>query len=61
VSTFDGARQWVYYTGDVSKCGERLTAISQSEEPYPKELTTERDPEWRYLRKEILKRVPGNA
>ena len=58
VLTFDGARQWVYYTGDVQECGERLNNMPQSDEPYPLELTTEQDPRWEYLRDEILKGVP---
>jgi Family of unknown function (DUF695) len=56
--TFDGARQWVYYTGDVQECGVRLNNMPQSDEPYPLELTTEDDPRWEYLRDEILKDVP---
>jgi hypothetical protein len=58
VLTFDGARQWVFYTGDVRECGARLEAMPQEAEPYPLELTTEEDPAWRYLHDEILKQVP---
>jgi hypothetical protein len=58
VLTFDGARQWVFYTGDVRECGARLNAMPQEAEPYPLKLTSEADPEWRYLRDEILKQVP---
>jgi hypothetical protein len=58
VLTFDGARQWVFYTGDVQECGERLNNMPQNDEPYPIELTAEPDPDWRYLRKKILKVVP---
>lgn len=58
VLTFDGARQWVFYTGDVRECGARLEAMPQEAEPYPLELTTEQDPGWRYLHEEILKQVP---
>lgn len=57
VLTFDGARQWVFYTGDVQECGARLEAIPQETEPYPLELTTEEDPEWRYLHDHIMKQV----
>ena len=59
VLTFDGARQWVFYTSDVQKCGERLNNMPQNDEPYPLELTTELDADWRYLREEILKAVPN--
>ena len=57
VLTFDGARQWVFYTGDVAECGARLEAMPQEEEPYPIELTAEPDPAWAYLREQILMRV----
>jgi hypothetical protein len=54
VLTFDGARQWVFYTEDVGECGERLNAMPQERDPYPIELTTEEDPDWAYLREQIL-------
>jgi hypothetical protein len=58
VLTFDGARQWVFYTSDTKMCGLRLEAMPQETEPYPIELVAKDDPEWRYLRDEILSRVP---
>ncbi|HYV38627.1 MAG TPA: DUF695 domain-containing protein [Gemmataceae bacterium] len=58
VLTFDGARQWVFYTGNIDECGERLRNMPQNDEPYPLELTTERDPGWNYFRKIILAVVP---
>ena len=61
VLTFDGARQWVVYTGDFQECGQRLGAMPQNEQPYPIELDARSDPEWNYLRDEILKRVQPNA
>lgn len=57
VLTFDGARQWVFYTHDVATCGQRLDEMPQEEEPYPIELTTRDDPDGSYLRDEILKTV----
>jgi hypothetical protein len=57
VLTFDGARQWVYYTKDVPECGRRLNSMPQEPEPYPIELTAEQDPDWSYLRDQILARV----
>lgn len=54
VLTFDGARQWVFYTQEVAECEERLNAMAQGDEPYPIELTTEPDPDWSYLRDDIL-------
>lgn len=54
VLTFDGARQWVFYTRDIQECGDRLNNMPQNGDPYPVELTTDLDPDWRYLREEIL-------
>lgn len=56
VLTFDGARQWVFYTFDVPECGRRLHGMPQEAERYPIELITELDPEWSWLRHQILKR-----
>ncbi|MFA6544020.1 MAG: DUF695 domain-containing protein [Limisphaerales bacterium] len=61
ILTFDGARQWVVYTSDFRECGRRLEAMPQNEQPYPIELNARSDPEWNYLRDEILKRVQQNA
>ena len=61
VLTLDGARQWVVYTGDFHECGRRLEAMPQNELPYPIELNARSDPEWNYLRDEILSRVQPNA
>ena len=57
VLTFDGARQWVFYTKDVNECGNRICDMPQNEEPYPIEMETEDDPEWEYLREDILGRI----
>jgi len=61
VLTFDGARQWVFYTGDVAECGKRLSQMPQTSDPYPIELTTEADPEWAYLRNQVLARIPDDG
>jgi hypothetical protein len=55
VLTFDGARQWVFYTDDVQACGARLNSMPQESEPYPIELDVFDDPAWQYLRGQILK------
>lgn len=60
VFTFDGARQWVVYTGDTQECQRRLDALPREGAPYPLELTTEEDRGWRYLHEEILRNVPWN-
>lgn len=52
--TFDGSRQWVWYTSDVSECGDRLNNLPSTEEPYPIEIDAEEDPEWGYLRNTII-------
>src|SRR5262245_52167487 len=46
VLTFDGARQWVFYTKDVGECSERLEAMPQEKRPYPIELEACKDPKW---------------
>ena len=58
VLTFDGVRQWVFYTNDIADCGARLGAMPQEAEPYPLELTSDEDPAWQYLHDEILAQVP---
>ena len=57
VLTFDGARQWVWYTRSVVECGKRLNDMPQEAEAYPVELTTQEDPDWNYLRAQILRQV----
>ena len=57
VLTYDGARQWVFYTSDVDECGARLCGMPQEAEPYPIELEAREDPKWLYLREEILAQV----
>ena len=57
VLTFDGARQWVFYTGDVAECGRRIETMPPTEEPCPVELDGFEDPQWHYLRNEILGNV----
>jgi len=61
VLTYDGARQWVFYTADVSTCGARIDTMPQEQDPYPIELDAFDDPEWRYLRDEILATVARDA
>jgi hypothetical protein len=62
ILTFDGARQWVFYTFDVKEFGQRLSVIPDYYgEPYPIALTTKEDPTWSYLREQILLRVPKTA
>ena len=61
VLTFDGARQWVFYTNDATVCGSRLEEMPQNEDPYPIELDAFDDSEWSYLRDTILRRVLQDA
>ena len=61
VLTFDGARQWVFYTSDIGECGRRLEGMPQNAEPYPIQIDAFDDPTWQYLRTQILKRVPVDA
>jgi len=59
VLTFDGARQWVFYTFDVAECVKRINQMPQEEDRYPIELDVFTDPGWSYLRTEILANVDG--
>ncbi len=61
VLTFDGARRWVFYTADIVACGTRIECMPQESEPYPIEIDMFNDPEWRYLRDEVLATVPRGA
>lgn len=54
VITTNGARQWIFYTSDIDECGQRLTAMPQENEPYPIELTADDDPDWSFLRQNVL-------
>jgi hypothetical protein len=54
VFTFDGARQWIFYTRDVAECSERLHAMPQERDRYPIELTTRTDARWEFFRTEVL-------
>ena len=55
VLTFDGARQWVFYTYNINKCSERINLIlGKGNKPYPIELDTFEDKEWKYLSETIL-------
>jgi len=49
VITTDGARQWIVYTGDIDECDERISNMPQNEEPYPIDMETDEDPEWKLL------------
>ncbi|MBI1851998.1 MAG: SgcJ/EcaC family oxidoreductase [Planctomycetes bacterium] len=56
VVTGDGARQWVFYTGDVDECRKRLAPLLHPDEKHSIELTTESDPGWSFLREQVLRR-----
>jgi Family of unknown function (DUF695) len=58
VLTFDGARQWVFYTADGNRCAARIEELPREQDPYPIDIDVFDDPEWRYLRDEILATVP---
>lgn len=54
VITNDGKREWVFYASDVQEFANRMTQMPQEKERYPIELTTEQDPEWKFLYGQIL-------
>lgn len=57
VLTFDGARQWIFYTSDISECGQRINTMPQEEDAYPVELDAFDDSAWEYLREQILSNI----
>ncbi len=57
VLTLDGARQWIFYTHDVEICGARLNEMPQEQDPYPIEITAANDPDWTFLRENVLRDV----
>jgi hypothetical protein len=57
VLTLDGARQWVVYTDDMDECARRITNMPQNEAPYPIEMHAQDDPDWEYLRQDILRAI----
>jgi hypothetical protein len=61
VITTNGGRQWIFYTSDVDVCGQRLADMPQEAEPYPVELEVEEDPDWRFLREDVLAGRDDNA
>ena len=61
ILTFDGARQWVWYTDDVAACAMRINKMPQEKDRYPIELDTFEDPKWDYLRERVLKSVNYQA
>lgn len=55
VVTFEGVRQWVFYTSDESAFIERLSVIPHhGRERFPIKIGTSDDPTWSYLRDEVL-------
>jgi Family of unknown function (DUF695) len=61
VLTFDGARQWAFYTSDVPRCAERLSGLPEDSAAYPIEIDAFADPDWAYLRSDLLAQVPFEA
>lgn len=54
VITNSGQREWLFYTSDVAKFGQGLTDMPQEKERYPIIISSERDPTWNALYKNIL-------
>src|SRR5438874_5331996 len=56
VVTFEGIRQWVFYTRDEPNFMKRLSLIPHhGRERFPIKIGTSDDAEWSYLRNEILR------
>lgn len=56
VLTFDGARQWVFYTNDITECGRRINKMPQEKGRYPIEIDAFDDPRWEYLRGTLMEK-----
>ena len=54
IVTFDGTREWVYYTSDAARCRRRLEDALRGEPRRPIEVVERRDPRWTYLREALL-------
>lgn len=55
VQTFDGVRQWTFYTRDVDEFAKRLGAMPNYHgQHYPIELATDEDPNWKYLLEHVV-------
>lgn len=55
VVTFEGVRQWVFYTCDEPAFMERLSMLPhQGRERFPIKIGTSDDPTWAYLREEVF-------
>jgi hypothetical protein len=57
VLTFDGARQWVFYSHDDEECSARIDAVLDEEDSLPIELGRIDDAGWRYFRENFLARA----
>ncbi|MDX2220865.1 MAG: DUF695 domain-containing protein [Burkholderiales bacterium] len=57
VITNSGQREWLFYTSDVAKFGQRLTDMPQEKERYPIAISSESDPAWNALYNDILSGV----
>lgn len=59
ILTFDGTRQWIFYTRDLAACEARLDALPHEGAPRPVEREGFEDPTWEFLREEILGGLRG--
>jgi hypothetical protein len=61
VLTFDGARQWVFYTRDLARSAQHVGDVCSAEDAQDLEVDAFDDPTWNYLREQILFRVHGRV
>jgi len=54
VITFDGARQWIFYTGSPATCEAHLSRIAGKQKPGVIEIETFADGGWTHLREQVL-------
>ena len=54
VITFDGARQWIFYTGSPANCEIHLARIARKQKGGVTEVESFADDGWSYLREQVL-------
>lgn len=60
VITNDGQRQWALYSSNVEETGDRVNSMPHQAKRYPIEILTDDDPEWVYLKENLLGDCPDH-
>lgn len=49
IKTYQGTRQWLFYTTNTENFSDKLHNMPQNKDPYPIEIEAENDEEWEYF------------